>query len=532
MLGILAMVRAELCGVDAASPHESKAEWTIGDSMTTQNITPQIDSPSMVASGSGSAAETEETAPAELLPSAAKLGETEASKDPAFAVSELPGGRRPPKQTSFPAKNTKLAETSIQVLPRDPNIVPSSDFIKDYMAYADRFETPPLMHESIAIAGVAALANGKVWIRRGKPLSLDLWIIVLTPSGSGKNTALSEFRTLLREAGLANLVHKESWGSGPYIQQYFAENPSGFFIWPEMSLMLNQFKQRHFAGAQEFLTNLYDEIELPDSKHYRETGDPQHPGTPSIEFPSAPRTNFLATSSPSWFFGAVTNANVTGGFIPRWIPLIVTEPDRSVPLPAAADASRVGPLAEKLKQIAELSGEMDLSLVESDYQDWYKTTHQRFQSHPLKAYVMPFWRRLRDHVLKLAVVYELSTSATLKLSPESMRRAIDTARIIEQNVYELVQSSFSKEGVESQNLENYIREAGPNGRSQSEVMQFLRGEERPAALNRIAMLVDAGIAQWFIRKTAGRPAMILVHTEHLDAHAKAHPEDQVYSARR
>jgi hypothetical protein len=203
----------------------------------------------------------------------------------------------------------------------------------------------------------------------------------------------------------------------------------------------------------------------------------------------------------------------------------------AVSFPAAPDPKRVGPLVEKLKQIAELSGDMDFSLVEEDYQEYYATAHQRFQSHPLRAFVMPFWRRLRDHVLKLAAVYELSTSGSLKVSRKSMEHAIDTARIIEQNIYELVQSSFSTEGVQSQNLENYVREAGPNGRSQTEVVQFLRGEKRLDALNRIAMLVDAGVVQWFRRKTTGRPAMILVHTSHLDAHAKAHPQDQVYSAR-
>jgi len=61
-------------------------------------------------------------------------------------------------------------------------------------------------------------------------------------------------------------------------------------------------------------------------------------------------------------------------------------------------------------------------------------------------------------------------------------------------------------------------------------MQFLRGEERPDALNRIQMLVDADIARWFVRKTAGRPAMILVHVVHLEEHAKSHPQDTAAAA--
>jgi hypothetical protein len=497
--------------------------------MATQDITQPQDNSQMVATtATGTHPQTPTNAPSISAPEL-NPAEAESPDDQFLAV----GGKGPKKQTSSSSKKTKVAETPIQPLPRNPDVVPSPDFVRDYVKYADRYETPPLMHECIAIAGVAALANGKVWMSLGgERLPLDLWLIVLTPSGAGKNKALRAFRSLLRDAGLLGRVHQESWGSGPYVQQFFAENPSGLFIWPEMSQMIHQLKQRHFAGTQEFITNLFDETELPDSKHYRDTGDPKKPGTPSIEYTSAPRTTFLATSSLSWFFSAVTKDNVSGGFIPRWIPMIVTDPDRSVPIPAAPDRARMGPLVEKLKQIAEVSGEMDFSLVEEDYKDWYESTHQRFQSHPQRAFAMPFWRRLRNHTLKLATVYELSTSASLKVSPESMKRAIDTARIIEHNIYELVRSSFSSEGVESQNLENYIRDGEANGRSQTEVMQFLRGEKRPEALNRIAMLVDSGIAHWFERKTQGRSAMILVHADHLEEHTKSHPQDIVRAAGR
>src|ERR1017187_4557374 len=73
-----------------------------------------------------------------------KPEETETSKDP--SVSELPRGKGSKKQTPSPSKKTKPAEAPIQPLPRDPNVVPSSDLIKDYVAYADRWENPAIMH--------------------------------------------------------------------------------------------------------------------------------------------------------------------------------------------------------------------------------------------------------------------------------------------------------------------------------------------------------------------------------------------------
>jgi hypothetical protein len=454
-----------------------------------------------------------------------KSDETETSKDPFFPVSELPGGKWTKKETASPAKKTKSVETSIQALSRDPNVVPSSDLIKDYVAYADRWENPAVMHEFTIVVGIAALVNGKVWIKNlGTRLPLDFWVVLLSLSGTGRNTLLNEFRDLLAAAGLSELIHQEAWGSAAYIEEYFSENPRGLFVWPEMSQVLNQFKQRHFAGAQEWITNLYDEKVPPSSKHYR-TAAKEEDQTPAIEFDKAPRTCFLATSSPAWFFKAVTKESVTGGFIPRWVPVISEEPDRSISSPREPNAELLPPLVEKLKIISELSGEMDFSSVRHIYDDWYKKAHKRFQSSANSSFAMPFWGRHRQHLLKLAAIYELATSGSLTVSPESMKRAIETAERLAQNIFQLIRSSFTDEGVESQNLEDYIRDGKCEGRSKSEVHGFLRGSEYPKAKSRLLMLLEAEIVFAFSRKTAGRPATYFVHAECVDDYKEAHTKD-------
>lgn len=310
------------------------------------------------------------------------------------------------------------------------------------------------------------------------------------------------------------------------MQEHFSKNPRGLFVWEEMAYFLAQLKQRHFLGAQEWLTNCYDELSPPSAKHYRSKPDPEDQ-TPEIVYEEAPRTCFLALSAESWFFKSAESEQATGGFLARWMPIWVKDLERCVPRPTPENSELLPPLIEKLKQIRKLSGDMDISEVGEIYDQWYVETKRRFDSHSNPALVRPFWGRHRNHLWKLAAIYELSSSGGMKIRPVSMQRAIKTCAGLEQNIHELVRSSFSSEGVKVQNLEKYIRDAGPGGRSQREVYEYLSDLTRQKAEERVEMLVMRELVVWFKHPTAGRPAHLLVHSTYSDQHAKDHPKDQL-----
>jgi hypothetical protein len=183
-------------------------------------------------------------------------------------------------------------------------------------------------------------------------------------------------------------------------------------------------------------------------------------------------------------------------------------------------------LVEKLKQIASLRGEMDISQVAEMYDNWYRETKRRFEQHSNQEFVDPFWRRHRNHLWKLAGVYELATSGELIIRPESMQRAIAMCRELEKNIFRLVQTNFSPEGVKAQNLEKFVRDAGPSGRKQYEVFEYLTDIPRLQAEDRIRMLMLRERVFWFKRKNpngrAGRQPLVMVHADHLDEHTRLH----------
>ena len=141
--------------------------------------------------------------------------------------------------------------------------------------------------------------------------------------------------------------------------------------------------------------------------------------TPPIEFSEPPRTNILATSSFDWLITSLHETDTTGGFIPRWLTIQLPNSGRSRPKPLKADLALVSSLGDKLRRISALRGPADMSDVEGIYEDWYRTTQKRFESQPNRALADPFFNRLRNQILKLAVIFEVSRSCSLKVSKES-----------------------------------------------------------------------------------------------------------------
>jgi hypothetical protein len=425
--------------------------------------------------------------------------------------------------SASPPKAT-IAKKKID-LTLNPAIKPSADLIEDYVMYADRFEIPRVMHESVIMSGIASIANGKVWIKNGgQIISLDTWMLLISRSASGRNTLVRTFRELLAEIHLDDLIHKENWGSGAYVEEYFSKNDHGFFIWPEMSQMMKQLGQSHFAGAREFITDLYDETQPPNSKHYR-SRKLKINETPAIVFTRAPRTTFLASTSEPWFFSSTIKDDAAGGLIPRWCLELVREQPKVIPTPRETDRSLVGPMLEKMKMIAQLKGKMDLSNVNDLYEHWYRPTKARFDAHPNRYLAGAFWGRHRAHILKVATILELSRSATLVMSRESFIRAEQIAKRWEDNIFELLQTSFSSEGVESRQLEENIRQAGPDGFTKTDFAAIARGAKRRDMIDRLLLLIEGEVVFPFTRSTAGRSIQCLVHRDHLAEHKRNFPQD-------
>jgi hypothetical protein len=418
------------------------------------------------------------------------------------------------------------------VIPEPPNIITpppvpiaTPDFISSYSNYADVFEMPREVHEWVAALMIASVLNGKVWIEWGTKVPLDLWVLLLSGSGQGRNTATDVAVRVMEEANIPGLLRKAAWGSKAAFYQQMADYPRGLYIWPELSVALKTLNDPKFGGVKEWITDRYDSLRKPDPIIYRKTGKKND--TPPIVFDEAPRINILATSSSDWFINNLEQADTLGGFIPRWLPKDIGKSDRVIPKPVAPDPDLLPPLAEKLRSIATLEGYADLSAVEALYGQWYGEAKERFAKQPNSALADPFFHRLRNELLKLAVIFEASQSATVIVSREAFDKAVAAVSQAEETIFKLLPSGMTREGSELERIAEKIRSGGPQGITRSDLTRAFQHIKLRDRDERIRTLVEAGRIQATSKQTAGRTVQIYVHEDPFIGGEDPGPEQEI-----
>jgi len=466
-----------------------------------------------------------ETNPVDLTPATEPAGVSLTDLvDDAPDVEILRDDNPQPNGLVTPAEASPPATGAAQPTGNTSTTTPP-DFITGYADYADVFEIPRKAHEWAAIQLIASLLNAKVPILNGgQTLTLDLWIMLLSASGVGRNTVLDVAQDVVDRSGIRGLIRDAMWGSVPAFYQQLAESPRGLYAWPEWSVVGRTLNDPRFGGVKEWLTNRYDNQRTPESIVYRITG--KKSDTPPIVFTTAPRINILASSSEDWFVSSLDQADVTGGFIPRFVLVRLPQSSRLIPKPQALDSTRIGPLTQQLQAISQLQGNPTFTLeAEGLYEQWYGDAHKRFEGQPNPALAKPFFRRLRGQVLKLAVIFEVSQSGSLNVSKGAMQRAIDTGLDIERTIFDILPTGMNREGSEVQRMEKLIHDAGAAGILHSMLTLAFKHWKKREREERLCTLIESGTVCVFFRQTTGRRARVYVHRDHLKAHKKKRKRD-------
>jgi hypothetical protein len=431
------------------------------------------------------------------------------------------------KQLQKPAQTTRTTPLHPSSQPvRVANPVPRIDFIETYGRYADVLETPRETHEWVARQIVASVLNQNgVTIPHGAlKYSLDLWTLLLSGSGFGRSTLIGMSRPILDGAGVIEIERNSHWGSQQALYQEAADHPTGLWTWGEMSEKLRLLNQSQFSGAKEWITDRYDNFRTPDAVTYRRAGKVSD--TPTISYSQAPRINILATSSEDWFFQNLAREDSTGGFIPRWILIPIKDAGKIIPTPLKTDSLLADQLGKRLRQIAALKGEANISGILDDYEPWYRATRQRFEAQPSLDLAMAYFNRHRVHVLKLAVIYEASFGNSLKVSKSSWNRAVETCSQLEQSIFSLLSTGMSATGHTLERMTEKVVHAGVEGLSRSDFTRAFQDMHQAMREDLLATLVESRKIIGFLRQTPGRPVTTLVHESVVDDYKKTHPKDR------
>jgi hypothetical protein len=129
------------------------------------------------------------------------------------------------------------------------------------------------------------------------------------------------------------------------------------------------------------------------------------------------------------------------------------------------------------------------------------------------------------------VIYEVSRSLSLRPTEASWIRAERAAKRLEATVFSLLGTGMNREGFALSKMEDRVKHAGGNGLLFSELTRAFQHEPKVVREQRLKTLADGDTVRAFLRKTSGRPAVLLVHTSEAQEYQSLHPEDQCTNIR-
>jgi hypothetical protein len=117
-------------------------------------------------------------------------------------------------------------------------------------------------------------------------------------------------------------------------------------------------------------------------------------------------------------------------------------------------------------------------------------------------------------VLKLAVIFQVSQSGTLKVTEQALNRAIAVVSDAEETIIEFLPSGMSREGSEVEKMAERIRSAGPAGMTQSALTRSFQHWKSRERQERLATLMDSQKIRSVPIHTVGRTGKLYVHEDY------------------
>jgi len=274
-------------------------------------------------------------------------------------------------------------------------------WLRRYVEHTRGMEPPTAFHFATALSVLAASLRRQVFVEMNYfRIYPAVQILLAGPSGVKKSTAAEYGLDLAYEADetLFHLLPDE--GSGEALKKELAENcrkedeSTGMLFISELSTYLGE--QQYNRTLVQQMTDLFDSRK--NKRRRTNTG-----GTLAIKNISL---TALWCSNDEWLSEAIPVSALGGGLFGRMLLFYQPDSDRSFPIPSLRDPDEKKELQAGIVQSKFVHGVASLDVGALKYYE--KRYNEIDKTWPSDERMGPFWERLGNHILKLAMLLSIS----------------------------------------------------------------------------------------------------------------------------
>ena len=337
-------------------------------------------------------------------------------------------------------------------------------FIKEYLEYASELtDACKEFHLAVALTSLSSCIGSRILYPDygGDRRWPNLYTLLLGPSGISRKTTCVRMGQKMVNS-VEPLLIADGIETREKFMSYLQAQPN--VLWPifEFSSVLGNWQRSYADGYKEFVTDIFDPV---DKRHRRILGSKRddREGTITIEKAAV---NILAASTPEWLAEKLTEGDLRGGLMGRFIifPHGVKQTDPG--LNPIVDKDKRDSLVEYLKKINTMANSwVDITMVMDIFNKW-DVKNQRKLMEDYNPDLVGFQSRVSSHALKLSVLFCVSESpiplVKYILTEKHMKQGILLAEWLTEETLGLAKTGFVKSRTEQQ-VQKMISLASRNG---------------------------------------------------------------------
>lgn len=367
-----------------------------------------------------------------------------------------------------------------------------ASWLEWYLHAAGLSLVPPQFHVWCGMAALAACAADRVYYEKfkGEKLTCNLYVMLIGPSGVGKNQAIR--RAQKRVEGIESVERVQPYRGKITAEQLLSRlgDPKqrwGNNIWlvtPELAMEVG-----NGPKAETFITHM---TELFDS----DTVVQDSTRTSGHFIIHQPTANWTSGSTQDWLLRSVGKADILGGFFARIFPIPGERSPFRMPKPIfPADYDEVnGWLTQYLNALTWVEGEMTMDTAADELHTWWIET----RNEPVDDMLWHFYTHGDNLLIKLAMNLALADDLKLVIEYGHMLNAIALYEWVNAHLPEVLQFAHRTPDTERLDLVlDTVRRWRGDWAAHSDVLRQVsnRGVTREHFESIIKTLVERGEVQ-------------------------------------